>query len=110
MRLQPMRRAAGVCAVLALAPLPSAAHPSFQVREARIGAPYRAAVAIPHGCEGSATVKLGVVIPEGVIGVKPMPKPGWSVSTVRGPYARSYPFYHGQTLSEGVKEVIWSGK
>jgi copper(I)-binding protein len=50
------------------------------------------------------------VIPEGVIGVKPMPKPGWSVSTVRGPYARSYPYYHGQKLSEGVKEVTWSGK
>jgi uncharacterized protein YcnI/copper(I)-binding protein len=109
MRLQPIW-GAGVCAAVVLIPLPSVAHPSFLVREARIGAPYRAAVAVPHGCEGSATVKVRVVIPEGVIGVKPMPKPGWAVSTVRGPYAWSYSFYHGEMLSEGVKEVIWSGK
>jgi copper(I)-binding protein len=39
-----------------------------------------------------------------------MPKPGWAISTVRGPYARSYPFYHGQTLTEGVREIAWSGR
>ncbi len=95
---------------LALMSVSCLAHPSFQVREAKVGAPYRAVVSIPHGCDGSATVSVRVVIPEGVIGVKPMPKAGWSVSTVRGPYQKSYPFYHGQALSEGVREVIWSGK
>ncbi len=67
-------------------------------------------MSIPHGCDGSATVKVRVQIPEGVIGVKPMPKPGWTISTVRAPYARSYPFYHGQTLTEGVKEIAWAGR
>jgi periplasmic copper chaperone A len=86
------------------------AHPSLQVREAAVGAPYRAVMSIPHGCEGSATLTVRVQVPEGVIGVKPMPKPGWTVSTVRGPYARSYPYYHGQTLSEGVKEIAWTGR
>jgi uncharacterized protein YcnI len=100
---------AAVFAAFALAPLAAAAHPSLQPREAKVGAPYRAVISIPHGCDGSATVKLRVVIPDGVIGVKPMLKPGWTISTVRGPYARSYPYYHGQTLAEGVKEVIWSG-
>ena len=90
--------------------LPALAHPSLQRREAPVGAPYRAIMSIPHGCDGSATVKLRVQIPEGVIGVKPMPKPGWTISTVRGPYARSYPFYHGQTLTEGVKEIAWAGR
>jgi uncharacterized protein YcnI len=87
----------------------ASAHPSLQNKEARIGASYRAVVSIPHGCDGSATVKVRVVIPEGVIGVKPMLKPGWTITTVRGPYARSYPYYHGKTLTEGVKEVIWTG-
>jgi periplasmic copper chaperone A len=96
--------------LLILSALPSHSHPGLQPREARIGAPYRAVVSIPHGCEGAATVKVRVVIPEGVIAVKPMPKPGWTISAVRGPYAHSYPFYHGQTLSEGVKEIAWSGK
>jgi uncharacterized protein YcnI len=99
-----------VLGLACLVPQGASAHPSFQVREATVGAPYKGVVSIPHGCGGSATVKVRVQIPEGVIGVKPMPKAGWAVSTVRGPYERTYPYYHGQTLAEGVKEIVWSGK
>jgi uncharacterized protein YcnI len=49
-----------------------------------------------------------VQIPEGVIGIKPMPKPGWTLDMVKGKYATEYEF-HGSKLSEGVKEVVWSG-
>jgi periplasmic copper chaperone A len=102
-------------AVMAIAAAISAAqcagaHAVLQVREARVGAPYRATLTIPHGCEGSATVKVRIEVPEGVIGVKPMPKPGWTITTVRGPYAQSYKYYHQQTLTEGVKEIIWTGR
>jgi uncharacterized protein YcnI len=45
----------------------------------------------------------------GVIGVKPMPKSGWTLSLGKGPYARSYAFYHGRQMSEGVRQVTWSG-
>lgn len=93
----------GVCAGAAQA------HPTLQIREARVGTPYRAAMAVPHGCNGSATVKLRVILPEGFIGAKPMPKPGWTTQTVRDTYAHTYDFYHGEKLSEGVKEVTWTG-
>ena len=43
-----------------------------------------------------------------MIAIKPMPKPGWSVETVKGKYAAEYEL-HGSKLTEGVKEVIWSG-
>jgi uncharacterized protein YcnI len=95
---------------LALTPYNAFAHPGLQPREAKVGASHRIVISIPHGCDGSATIRMRVVIPEGVIGVKPMLRPGWSITTVRGPYARSYPHYHGQTLTGGVKEVIWSGR
>jgi uncharacterized protein YcnI len=110
MNLRLLLSAAAICFAVALAPTAVIAHPSVQPREAKIGAAYRVVIAIPHGCDGSATVRLRVVIPEGVIGVKPMARPGWTISTVRGAYARSYPHYHGQTLTEGVKEVTWSGR
>src|SRR6476660_8728652 len=42
------------------------------------------------------------------IGIKPMPKPGWTLETVKGKYATEYEL-HGSKLSEGVKEVVWSG-
>ena len=96
--------AASVCTPVALA------HPSFETRSAAIGASYKARISIPHGCDGSPTTRVRVQIPEGVIGVKPKPMPGWSIETKRGPYARSYKFYHGAVLTEGVKEIVWSGK
>lgn len=45
----------------------------------------------------------------GVIAVKPMPKPGWTLEVVKGKYAKTYSFYHGAQLSEGAKEIVWSG-
>jgi uncharacterized protein YcnI len=84
------------------------AHITLENRQATPGSTYKAVFAVPHGCAGSATVKIRVQIPEGVIAVKPMPKPGWNVETVKGKYAASFE-YHGATISEGVKEVAWSG-
>ena len=86
------------------------AHPSFETRSAVVGASYKAVIKIPHGCDGSPTTRVRVLIPEGVIGVKPKPMPGWSIETKRGAYERSYKFYHGAVLTEGVKEIVWSGK
>ena len=85
------------------------AHPGLETKEAKIGASYKAVIKIPHGCQTSATTKVRVQIPEGVIAVKPMPKPGWIIAMVRGPYAQSYPYYHGAVLTEGVREIVWSG-
>ena len=61
----------------------------FEARQAPVGAPYKAVISIPHGCDGSATTRVRVLIPEGVISVKPMPKPGWSIETKRGAYANA---------------------
>ena len=84
------------------------AHVTLENRQAAVGSYYKATFAVPHGCAGSATTKIRVQIPEGVIAIKPMPKPGWSLETVKGKYAAEYEL-HGSKLSEGVKEVIWSG-
>jgi uncharacterized protein YcnI len=97
-----------VIVIAVLAASPAAAHISLENRQASVGTSYKAVFAVPHGCAGSATTKIRVQIPEGVIGVKPMPKPGWSLEAVKGKYAASYD-YHGAKLTEGVKEVVWSG-
>ena len=49
------------------------AHPSLERQEATVGAPYKAIVRVPHGCDGSPTLRVRVQLPEGVIGVQPMP-------------------------------------
>jgi uncharacterized protein YcnI len=92
----------------ALAASSASAHVTLENRQATPGSYYKAVFAVPHGCAGSPTVKIRVQIPEGVIAVKPMPKPGWSVETVKGKYPTSYEL-HGATITEGVREVTWSG-
>jgi uncharacterized protein YcnI len=94
--------------VAALAASSASAHITLENRQATIGSSYKAVFAVPHGCAGSATIKIRVQIPEGVIAVKPMPKAGWNVDVIKGKYSGEYD-YHGAKSSEGVKEVVWSG-
>lgn len=87
----------------------ASAHAVLAQKEAPIGSSYKAVIQIGHGCEGSATVKIRVRVPEGLIAAKPQPKPGWNLEIISGKYDKAYPYYHGATLSEGVKEIVWSG-
>ena len=64
---------------------------------------------MPHGCDGSPTIAVRVRIPEGVYNVKPMPKPGWNIETKKGKYTKTYDAGHGNHVSEGVVELMWSG-
>lgn len=109
-----MRTGPATCAIAALAltlagMAAAHAHVTLEKAETGFGAGYKAVFKVPHGCEGSATVEIRIDIPEGVIAVKPMPKPGWTIELVKKPYARSYAFYHGAKLSEGVRQVTWRG-
>jgi uncharacterized protein YcnI len=85
------------------------AHVTLETTEAPVGASYKAVLRVPHGCEGEATLKVRVQIPEGFIAVKPMPKPGWTLETVTGKYAQSYDYY-GTPIAVGVTEIIWTGE
>ena len=95
-------------AASALVAGPAYAHITLEQGEAPVGAPYKAVLRVPHGCDGKATVAIRVQIPEGVIAAKPMPKPGWKLDKIKGKYAKSYDYY-GTPTSEGVKEIDWSG-
>jgi len=87
---------------------PAMAHVTLERGEAPVGSHYKATLRVPHGCAGAATNTLRVRIPDGMISVKPMPKPGWKLETANGSYEKPYMF-HGAPVTEGVKEIIWSG-
>jgi periplasmic copper chaperone A len=87
----------------------ASAHVTLETREAPVGAPYKAVLRVPHGCDGAATIALRVRVPEGMIAVKPMPKPGWKIETVSGKYPKTHSYFHGAKLTEGVVEVSFSG-
>ena len=68
---------------------------------------YRATLRVGHGCDGSPTTGLTVIIPAGFKGAKPMPKPGWSLSTKVAKLDKPYDD-HGRQVTEDVAEVSWS--
>jgi uncharacterized protein YcnI len=103
-----LRLVATTAALLVLGAGSAFAHITLETTEAKAGSAYKAIFRVPHGCEGSATVKITVKIPEGMIAVKPMPHAGWTIDIVKGKYAKAYDYY-GSKLEEGVTQVTWSG-
>jgi uncharacterized protein YcnI len=97
--------AAGVLVVVSCA----AAHVTLEQQQAAVGSAYKGVMRVPHGCEGgAATTAIRIRIPDGVIGVKPMPKPGWQLNIVNAKYSKPYTL-RGAKMTEGVTEISWSG-
>lgn len=87
---------------------PVFAHATLEQQRAAVGSTYKGVMRVPHGCGELPTLTLRIRIPEGFINVKPMPKPGWTLETVRGPYAKPFKLREGE-LKEGVRELVWTG-
>jgi uncharacterized protein YcnI len=108
MMLRYLNAACAAGAFLAIGTGAAFAHITLETQEAAVGSTYKAVLRVPHGCDGKATTAVRVKIPEGFIAVKPMPKPGWKLETVKGKYAKAYTLW-GEAVTEGVTEVDWSG-
>ena len=87
----------------------TAAHATFAETEVVQNQTARLTLRVPHGCGDEATLRVRIQIPEGVISAQPMVNAGWALETVTGPYANAHTV-HGRTVTEGVREIIWSGE
>ena len=103
-----VKKAGPLAVTLMLASACANAHVSLETAQAPVGASYKGVLRVPHGCGGSPTIRVRVRIPEGLVGVKPMPKAGWTLETTRAPYGKTYETPH-VSLTEGVREISWSG-
>jgi periplasmic copper chaperone A len=107
-----MNRIAGGLGAAALACLcvgAAQAHITLETQQAAVKSTYKAVLRVGHGCEGAASLKIRVQIPDGVIAVKPMPKPDWVLETIKAPYKQPAKYFD-EALSEGVREITWTGK
>jgi uncharacterized protein YcnI len=86
----------------------ASAHITLEASEAPAASTYKAVLRVGHGCEGSPTVAIRVRIPDGMIAVKPMPKPGWELTTKVEPYPEPVKYFEDM-LTEGVREIAWTG-
>jgi uncharacterized protein YcnI len=102
--------AALTLAALALLAPAAFAHITLETREYPAEDTAKLVLKVPHACGASPTVSLRVRIPDDVIEVKPQPKPGWQLTTVKGKLAMPIKTGdHGETITESVREVQWSG-
>ena len=93
---------------LVLGAVPAGAHIHAEPHEVPAGASSIVSFTTGHGCDGSPTKAVRVQIPEGFFNAKPQPKAGWILETITGPYEKTYD-NHGTVITEGVREIIWSG-
>lgn len=84
------------------------AHITLEQSSAPAGTYQKLTFRVGHGCDGSPTNSVTVILPEAVTGAKPMPKPGWSISateaTLNTPLESN-----GTTITSAVREVSWKG-
>jgi len=95
--------------LILLAVKPAFSHVTIEQQDATIGGPTKITFRVPHGCEDQPTVTLRVLIPEGFIAAKPMPKAGWTLDVSQGAYEKPHDYFHNVKLSEGAKEISWKG-
>jgi uncharacterized protein YcnI len=88
---------------------PAAAHVTVDPPQAVAGSYLRIAFRVPHGCDGAATERLVVTLPEGVTMARPMPKPGWRLTITRAPLDPPIDNGHGGVQRERVTSIAWEG-
>lgn len=96
--------------VVAAMLLPSLAHShaALEQTQAESGSQYKGVMSISHGCDGSATTKITIDMPDGFRGAKPMPKPGWQVDIVTTPRETPYE-WQGKMYYDDVSKITWFG-
>lgn len=82
------------------------AHVALEPARAVAGSNARLALRVSHGCDGHPTHTVSIVLPEGVRGAKPMPKPGWAITIRRAALAQPYES-HGRRITDDVAEITW---
>jgi len=86
----------GCVAALAVAGiLPAYAHVSFLKRQVPLAPTIEASLSIPHGCNGSPTLRLRMRIPAAVTAIRPAAKDGWTIA---------------QSGQGAAREIAWSGR
>ena len=100
-----------LCAALALIFSAAAvsAHVVLTQRSAPADSYFRASFTVPHGCDGEATTKISIWLPESVLQAKPQVKAGWKIETVRVKLDKIVDGPHGTKITERVAKVIFSG-
>jgi periplasmic copper chaperone A len=105
-----MRRIAFLAVLLLSPALPAAAqaHVSLHPNEVPTGSFATLQIRVPNESENANTIKLAVRFPPGFTDVSTEYMPGWSAKVVTAKLAKPV-HTEGGEVTEGVKEIVWTG-
>lgn len=112
MTTKPIRTAAAAAvaaAALVLGPVATAsAHVSASTSSAVAGSSTIITLSVPHGCEGSATTKVAIQIPEGINAVTPTRNAFYTLAKVPQKLDTPITDGHGNQITERVAQVVYT--
>ncbi len=91
---RPLLLSSVLVAAMAGASTMAAAHVGFTKRQIPLASTIDSILRVPHGCNGSPTLRIRMRLPKAVTGVRPQSKEGWTIT---------------QTGEGAAREVAWSG-
>ncbi|HET6153299.1 MAG TPA: YcnI family protein [Marmoricola sp.] len=101
---------AAVVGFSALAIAPALAHVTISPGAAAAGSTMIATVAVPHGCDGSATTKIIISIPKQLVEVTPSRNANWDVTKTMTKLATPEKADDGDEITEKVNTVVYTAK
>ncbi|MCZ4499667.1 MAG: hypothetical protein JWQ74_2220 [Marmoricola sp.] len=101
---------AAVVGLSALAAAPALAHVSISPQEGAAGSYTVATVSVPHGCDGSATTKVTIAVPDQIIEVTPTRNALWDVTKTTKKLDTPIKAEDGDEITEKVDTVVYTAK
>jgi uncharacterized protein YcnI len=102
--------AAGIVAFLGLAASPAWAHVGVTASTTAAGQYTLLTFSVPHGCDGSATTKVKIQMPEEIYAVTPSVNPNWTVEKAKVALDKPITDAHGAQITERVDAVVYTAK
>ncbi|GIJ80942.1 Uncharacterized protein YcnI [Micromonospora phaseoli] len=97
-------------ATVALTGSPAGAHVTVSPSVTTAGSYTVLTLGVPHGCDGSATTKVSIRIPEQIVSVTPTVNPNWTVQKVMADLNPPVKDSHGNEVTQRVAEVVYTAK
>lgn len=95
-------------ALLILMSTPAMAHIVASPDTAPSGAWFRTALRVGHGCKGSDTTRITVMVPDNILIIKPQVKSGWKIDVQKRKLDKPVAGPHGP-ISEVTEKISWIG-
>ncbi|NYE95831.1 uncharacterized protein YcnI [Psychromicrobium silvestre] len=102
--------ALGTAALMALGLASASAHVSVDASSTSANSYSLLTFSVPHGCDGSATTKIAISLPESIDDATPTVNPNWTVAKVTEKLAQPKTLENGSKVTERTSQIVYTAK